>query len=254
MKPRVSILGCGWLGEALAKYLLEKEYEIKGSTTSKEKLKRLKSLGINPFILDLDKKQLNDDFLNSDILIISVAYKSVEGFKKLISLIEKSPVTKLVFISSTSVYYNTNSDVTEESDVKACPLSKIESLLISNTKFKTTVIRFGGLIGYDRKPGNFFSNSKAIDQPNGFVNMIHRDDCIQIIEQIIDKGIWDQTLNACADGHPTRREFYTKAATEIGKDIPEFNEKSIHAFKIISNQKLKTLLDYKFKFPDLYFN
>jgi len=34
---QISILGCGWLGLPLAKAILENEFSVKGSTTSREK-------------------------------------------------------------------------------------------------------------------------------------------------------------------------------------------------------------------------
>jgi nucleoside-diphosphate-sugar epimerase len=106
-------------------------------------------------------------------------------------------------------------------------------------------------MGYDRKPGNFFPVGKKIPNPDGYVNMIHRDDCIGIITKIIKKEIWDETFNACADTHPTRREFYTSAAIELGKDTPKFEESNLSEYKIVSNQKLKTILDYQFKYPNI---
>jgi nucleoside-diphosphate-sugar epimerase len=124
-------------------------------------------------------------------------------------------------------------------------------MFTENHRFQTTVLRFGGLFGYDRKPGNFFPKGRIIDNPGGFVNMIHRDDCIRIIERIIAKNIWNETFNGCADTHPTRREFYTKAALNLGYEVPTFNETGSGEYKIISNQKLKTMLEYEFKYPDL---
>ena len=252
MKKEISILGCGWLGESLAKKLIETGYAIKGSTTSPNKIDRLESSGIKAFIIDLD--ELNDsiaDFLDAEILIIAIPSKNIEGFKKLLFQIEKSRIQKIIFISSTSIYENSNSTVTEVSSVKDISLVEIENLFKTNLNFQSNIIRFAGLMGYDRKPGNFFPVGKKIPNPDGFVNMIHRDDCMGIITAIIKKDLWDETFNACADTHPTRRQFYTNAAIVLGKDTPKFKESNLTEYKIISNQKLKTLLDYKFKYPDI---
>ena len=64
---------------------------------------------------------------------------------------------------------------------------EIEKLFQCNSNFKTTLIRFAGLLGYNRKPGNFFKNGKSIPNPEGVVNMIHQDDCVLIISKIIEK-------------------------------------------------------------------
>ena len=252
MKKEISILGCGWLGEPLAIKLIESGYKVKGSTTTPNKLDRFASLGITAFLIDLDV--LDDsigDFLDTDILIIAIPSKNIDGFRKLTLQIEKSRIQKIIFISSTSVYKNSNGIVTEVSSVKDIPLVEIEKLFKTNLHFQTNIIRFAGLMGYDRKPGNFFPVGKKIPNPDGYVNMIHRDDCIGIITTIIKKGLWGETFNACADTHPTRREFYTNAAIELGKDRPEFEESNLSEYKILSNQKLKTFLDYQFKYPDI---
>jgi 3-hydroxyisobutyrate dehydrogenase-like beta-hydroxyacid dehydrogenase len=48
---KISILGCGWLGFPLGKYLVEKGHFVKGSTTSESKIALLSKVGIEPFLL-----------------------------------------------------------------------------------------------------------------------------------------------------------------------------------------------------------
>ena len=251
MKQEISILGCGWLGFPLAVSLINKGYTVKGSTTSVSKLENLKSEGIIPFLIDLNNLDNNiQQFLSSEILIISVTYKNID-FKKLIQEIEKSEIKKVLFISSTSVYNNTNQVVTEETPTNNSELNKIEDLFKLNNTFQTTIIRFGGLFGYDRKPGNFIPQNKIIENPEGFINFIHRNDCVRIIELLVSKNIWNEILNACADSHPTRRNFFTNEKLKLGKEVPLFNEHSANEYKIISAEKLKSMLDFNFEYSDL---
>ena len=252
MKNNISILGCGWLGLPLALTLTKNGYSIKGSTTSEIKVKLLNNNGVQPFIIDLSNRESEfEEFLNSEVLIIAIPSKNIVGFKNLISHIENSKIKNILFISSTSVYPNSNSIVTEEHLIYKTPLSEIELLFKTNTNFKSTILRFGGLIGYDRKPGNFFKNGKAINYPDAFVNLIHRDDCIQIIKEIIAKNIWDKTLNACADTHPKKRDFYAKEFKKEGRNNPTFNELASNEYKIINSDQLKSILNYNFIYSDL---
>jgi nucleoside-diphosphate-sugar epimerase len=177
--------------------------------------------------------------------------KNIEGFKKLIDAIQKSTIKKVVLISSTSVYAEENKIVTEKESLNPSALLEIENLFINNKQIETTIIRFAGLFGYNRKPGNFFMNGRIIPNPSGFVNMIHQDDCVQILLEIISKQIWGEIFNACADTHPNRREYYIKVKKDIGNEAPVFNETEIAPFKIVSNEKLKQFLNYSFKYPDL---
>ena len=252
MNNKISVFGCGWLGEPLAISLIQKGFSVKGSTTSNAKIPMLTSKGINCFLLNLESISSSiQSFLIADVLVINIPSKDITSFKNLVSFIEKSTVQKVVFISSTSVYPNSEEIITEKSPVKECALVEIEQLFQLNPHFETTIIRFSGLIGYSRKPGNFFKNGKTIPNPEGLVNMIHQDDCISIIEQVIIQNCWNEIFNACADTHPTRRAFYTKSFLDIGLNKPFFNENDHKEIKIVSNKKLKKVLNFEFKYPDL---
>ena len=255
MTQRISILGCGWLGLALAIDLTYKGYEVYGSTTTDSKIKILEEKGIKPFLIDISNPDVDmSDFLISDVLIIAITSKSITDIKSLIKKIEESQVQKVLFVSSTSVYPFTNGIVTEETKTSNTPLAEIEQLFITNPSFKSTIIRFGGLFGYDRKPGKFIKPNRPVENPDGYVNLIHRDDCIEIIEQVISKNVWNEILNACADNHPKRRDFYLREAQKIGEHTVLFNEKSESEYKIVDNQKIKNLLNYEFIHADLMKN
>jgi len=250
----ISILGSGWLGLPLARHLIKAGYIVNASTTSEGRIENLISIGANPFIVDIDVLPGNlENFLRANTLIINIPSKNIDGFGRLIQEIEKSDIEKVLFVSSTSVYEDTNKTIVESDGVESIrsPLLTIENLFRYSDKFKTTIVRFGGLIGYSRKPGMFFSQGKPVNNPDAYVNLIHRDDCIGIISRIIEHEVWGEVFNCCADTHPTKREFYTHAARAIGRPAPEFVNTDTKSFKIISNQKVKELLNYTFKHPDL---
>lgn len=263
----VSILGCGWLGLPLAEYLLRKGYEVKGSTRTPEMLETLEAAGIEAFYISLDPELSGGDgvdrFFESDILVVNFPPERRDDIvdfhtaqiRSLIARVEKSPVKNVIFVSSTSVYPELGRDVFE--DEKTPPekasgkaLVIAERLLLTNPAFETAVIRFGGLIGYDRKPGRFISGRKGLTGGDSPVNLIHRDDCILIIERIVEKGIYGEIFNACADFHPKRRDYYTAQALKIGVPPPVFQDGGETGFKIVRSEKLKTLLGYEFKYPD----
>lgn len=254
MNKEISILGCGKLGLPLSINLINKGFEISGSTTSSDKIKLLENKGIKPYLINIE--QLTDnisEFLMSEILIINIPLRNIEAFINLIQLIEKSNVRKVIYISTTSVYIEQNKIVEENSPKNLdSPYLKIENLFSSNQNFKTTIIRFAGLISQNRRPENFFPDGKIIPNKSGFVNMIHHDDCINIIEKIIEKGIWNQVFNACIDYHPTREEYYTKVKQKAGRQLPAFSDDSDAKYKIISSTKLIEMLDYDFILKTCY--
>ena len=243
---RVSILGCGWLGTSLGVSMLDEGYSVKGSTTREEKLALLEAHQIVPFIIDIASFEEFDHFLEADILIISITSKDVDAFENLILQIQDSSIQKVIFISSTSVYPRINKVMTEEDTVLNTPLTAIENLFRENSFFETTILRFAGLFGDQRHPSNWFRNGRKIPQPKGFVNMIHKEDCIEIIHEIIDQNCWNETFNACSNHHPTRRDFYTVARLSANLELPEFEENQEYEWKIISSKKVQSVLDYTF--------
>jgi len=272
---KISILGCGWLGLPLAKSLLSKGYEIKGSTTSESKLEVLKNAGISPFQIQLEEHQVIgtiEDFLKeTDVLVIDIPpglrreisstqeMTFVNKIKTLIPFIEKSGIQKVIFVSSTSVYGDSFPivEITEETNPNpdtesGKQLVIAETLLQSNEHFKTTVIRFGGLLGDDRHPIKFLAGKTNVENPDAPINMIQREDCIGIIEKTLDLARndnweWNQTFNAVAPQHPTRKAYYHKKAEIFNLPLPTFVEDSASKGKIISSKKVETILGYSFQ-------
>lgn len=248
----ISILGCGWLGKPLAVSFIEDGYFVKGSTTSEGRIEELEDLNIETHLVDISENEEFDSFLDADILIVAITSKDIDGFENLISQITNSSIQKVIFISSTSVYGRVNKVMTEEDEVlKSNPLVEIENLFLQNDFFETTIIRFAGLFGGDRHPANWFKGGRKIPQPKGYVNMIHREDCIEIIHELIAQNAWNTIFNACADHHPTRREFYTLAKLSKGFDVPEFENNEQLEWKIISSKKVQEVLNYEFIHNDL---
>lgn len=256
-QTQISILGCGWLGLPLAKNLIEKGFSINGSTTSESKLDILENAGIKPFLISLEAQEIRgniEGFLeHSEILIIDIPPKlkgdSNESFvakiQNLVLEIEKYSVQKVIFISSTSVYPDTeNIPILTEKDIpnpdteSGRQLCQAEKLLSNNPNFSTTILRFGGLIGEDRHPIKFLSGRKNIENPDGPINLIHQKDCIGIISKIIEKGIWNQIFNAVAPFHPSRKEYYNKKALCLQLPLVEFNEDSISIGKVVDSKNI----------------
>ena len=265
---QISILGCGWLGLPLAKSLLQNGFSIKGSTTSLEKISLLESEGITPFLVRLEEQQISAsvaDFLaDSQILIINIPPKlrggSTENFvakiTTLLPFIENSTVEKVLFVSSTSVYGEDNEFVSEVTVLNpdtegGRQLAIVENVLQKNSRFQTTILRFGGLISDDRNPVRFLSGRENIENPDTPINLIHQDDCIGIIEKIIGLNSWDETYNAVAPFHPTRQEYYTQKATELNLALPKFAALNTIVGKTILNNKVIEVLDYSFIKPTL---
>lgn len=272
----ISIIGCGWLGLPLGKYLSEKKFLIKGSTTHTEKLATLEENGIEPYLLKLNP-QLEcgyvDNFLSSDVLIINIPPKvsiqktdaHVEQIANLLKTVENSPVKKIIYISSTSVYPELNREVAEEDvvtpEASTSPTMVKAENLLKDFSAEVTILRSAGLMGYDRIPAKYFAGWKGLTTGDIPVNYIHRDDVIRIIETVIEKDIWGDTFNIVSPIHPIRKEIYARNCEELGFEMPEFvKAPTPHPYKVINGEKwleksgyhflFKNPLDYFYQLPE----
>lgn len=267
-KADISIMGCGWLGLPLARLFVQLGYRVNGSTTTSEKLDFLRQDGISPYLLDLADADFDEqalrDFLQADVLILNIPPKlrsdGGEGYlhqmRLLLSALRLSPVSRVLFVSSTSVYQDLNRIVFEEDEVyteeqdPGNTLLKVEKLFQDSEEWICTVVRFGGLVGGSRQPGRFMAGKQNLPSGDAPVNLIHLDDCVNILQRIVEQEKWGQVYNACADEHPSRRDFYREATLALGLEPPVFADMEETRFKLISSQKLKDDLAYAFSHPD----
>jgi nucleoside-diphosphate-sugar epimerase len=256
----VSVLGCGWYGLELAKALVNKWIKVKGSTTSAEKLMILSQQGIEPYQIDLSTEDsIDTDFFDCDVFWVCIPPRArsgngevyLKGLKKLIPHIQSQGIKQVMLISSTGVYGDHNTEVTELDDPNPDTesgkiLLKAEELLKAEKAFSTTIIRFGGLIGPDRDPGRFFAGKTNIPNGEAPVNLIHLTDCIGISCAIVDKQAFGHTYNAVSPSHPTKAEFYTAATAASELEEPQFIEEKTN-WKIVSSINVDQHLGYEYQ-------
>lgn len=255
-KKLISILGCGWLGKPLGKVLVDAGYVVKGSTTKKENVAALEEEGVVPFVLNIDELLPDDtthSFFQADVLIISLPQRArvgkgneyLEQIRKTIAIALYCNVKRIIQISTTSVYPDLNRVVTEE-DADPENVLVLAENIVRDSGIPNTIIRFAGLFGPGRHPGRFLASKRDVRGGDAPVNLIHLDDCIAIIKNVIEYDAWNEVLNACADDHPTRETFYTNAAIVLGLEPPVFSNDRQAGYKIVSNERLKSVLRYDF--------
>lgn len=269
-KKRVSIIGCGWLGAPLARALRAGgDFSVKGSTTSADKASAFTQEGLDVYEALLAPAPQGDhwpELLAAEFLIVNIPPRTSrqgedfhpQQMKHLADLVERSPVTDIIYVSSTSVYPDLNR-VVEEKDVQDTAeagsphLVEAENTLISlrNPNRRVTVLRCGGLMGYDRIPGKYVRGREGITTGEVPVNYVHRDDVVGIIQQLLREELPNETLNVVAPQHPTRREVYDISCKQFGWELPTYAASdSAVAFKIVGGEKLKRYLDYAFEYPN----
>jgi nucleoside-diphosphate-sugar epimerase len=232
---KISIIGMGWFGKALG-LELKSHYEISGTTRTDEKIRVLNQQGLLAEKLTLSDLP-SDEILTADVIVLNIPpfVDQLSWFKSW----NWNKNSHIIFISSTSVYGNTGTvDETTiplpESD-NGRILLEVEHWIKSFPAY--TIIRFGGLIGEDRHPGNVLSGRSNIIGGNLPVNLIHLEDCIGFTKLVIEKKMINETFNLVDPEHPSRRQYYQDHCQKNNLPLPEFTDSDENG-KIISHSKV----------------
>jgi len=267
-KKSVAIIGLGWLGLPLAKSLQQQGYTVKGSTTTPEKAARLINQGIDAQMVRFEPATTVDlgDLLTVDAVVVNIPPKAgMQGdafhpqqIGYLVDAIRKQGARHIIYVSSTSVYPEQTEPVrpSVEDDVQTPAQSAAPALVEAEQKVLTlaperlvTILRCGGLMGYERIPGKYVAG-KTVDTGTVPVNYIHRDDVIGLLSTILANKL-PGTFNAVAPEHPTREAIYRKSCADFGYELPTFvtPDKPL-AYKVISPDKLIQATKYHFSYSN----
>ena len=261
----VSVIGCGWLGLPFCQDMIAEGWQVKGSTTTNDKLSVLESIGIKAFLVKLPElSQIDSRLFDVDYLLVNFPpgrknLKSLSNYPHAINQLlhdEKKigRIKKIIFISSTAVYGD-NMDICDEESATV-PITESGKVIlkceniVAESGLSFVILRFGGLAGPKRHPGRFLTGRKELNSGNQSVNFLHLEDAIGVIKFMLDRPIINEIFNVVAPGHPSKEDFYTKMATSIGLIPPTFIKNTDQRKKEISVDKLLNGTSYQFKYPD----
>ncbi|WP_299495400.1 SDR family oxidoreductase [uncultured Shewanella sp.] len=267
MTKSVSIVGCGWFGLPLAKAFVEVGFDVRGSKRTAAKARLLQQEGIMGFHLDLDDKETFDSrtlsrttsLLDSDYLVVNVPpgfrqdpHGYLRRLTRLKECISDCQYQRIIFISSTGVYPAKDQVVTEKDAIMHSASS--ENLLAAEQVFRdiapTCVLRFAGLVGPKRHPGRFLSGKTDISGGAAPVNLVHLNDCISAVVQVITAKNVGPVYNLCAFEHPSREQLYQAASLHLNLLKPLFNEVEVAGKKVDASLITRELgFQYQFNNP-----
>ena len=234
---KIAIIGCGWVGERLAKYLVGKNHHVIATTTSPEKIVPFQQVATEVQLMDFNST-INFGFLASvDVAIFSMPIARNawhEGFDKL-----EQEFPKTILFSSTGVYPKENKVFTEE-DTDDLRADIIASENLVRQKYpQTNILRFGGLMGDERALKNMFKN-RTPENPGKPTNYIHYEDILSIVDLFLHSEIKAETYNIVAPEHPSIAEVLNIESENNGD----------HKQRIISSEKLIQDFNYTFIHPN----
>ena len=256
---RALVVGCGYVGAALAEALTDRGWEV-------DRLRRTPEPG--GLGIDVGKPfRLEKEYRLVFYLVAAGSYEP-EAYElayhvgvrhTLDALRESSSALRFLFISSTSVFAeNTGGEVDEHSPVAQEPFSKASLLagegLVAASRFVSTTVRFSGIYGPGRTAliDRVRDGRASLKQGAHVSNRIHRDDCVGSllhIAQLPDPA----PLYVASDCAPTPyNEVLTWTAGELGAPVPPIEAMASRSVHMSSKRCVSRLLQesgYRFRYP-----
>ena len=266
---KVTIVGCGWLGLPLGEQLVQKGFQVAGSTTQAAKLGLLETKGITAFQLNLANVVTGSEgwkvFFAADVLIINIPPGRAKPadlalfphkVQLLVNAAFEQGMQKIIFTSTTGVYGAATGIVDESVSPQPDTASgkavfEAEQWLLSQKNLQVSILRLAGLVGGERHPGRFLAGKKDIPNPEAPVNLVHREDVIAAITHLLENPFWGKIYNICADAHPTKQAYYSWAAAQSGLEQPSFRSESRgEDQKRIDNKLFKQEINFRYQYRD----
>jgi len=266
MPQSVGIIGCGWLGFALAKQLIIEKHRVSVTTQSVDKQASLLANNIDAELLSLpvnDPKSVVLSAFNQEVLVISITPQIRQGrsdyaekVEQLVEMAEIGKVKKIILLSTTAVYNGLTGIVDENSslDFTAEKVTLIAGAEAAAQQFtgQTVILRLAGLVGPNRHPGRFLQGKRVLAEPQAFINLIHQSDAVGVLINIITENTYSGTYNAVSATETSKEHYYQSAANALGLAVPEFSFETAMRFgKRINDAKLRGKLNYQFIYDDL---
>jgi len=268
---RRAILGCGYVGEAVAKAWRQEGHELWGTTTRRERLRELAEVVDTPVIFDSTDPRSCLEFVgNLDGILVSFApskssqvdvdqYRQtfLGGLQILIDSLHQSPretPLQLVHLSSCGVYGNRRGTLTDETDPldSLHPINEVLTMAeemiqsVRSESINVCVLRLGGIYGPGRDiPAMLLSAAGGIVQRNGqnVPCWIHLDDIVRGVTFAFEHNL-NETYNLVNDTQYSGQELTDRLCEQAGLPLAKWlsvdtTDRVLNAR--VSNAKLKQL-------------
>jgi nucleoside-diphosphate-sugar epimerase len=271
----ITIIGCGYVGTAVAKYWQQKmTLMVTATTTTPEKIHELESITQKVILVRGNEEQALHELLkNQDCVLLSVAPGRVSSYeeaylqtaKTLVKALKDTSVKQLIYTGSCSVYGNKNGMLVDEETPtnpitpNAEILNQTEQTLLSaaNQNLRVCILRLGGIYGLGRELIKIYSRVAGQTRPGTGdepSNWIHLDDIVGAIELARTQHLLG-IYNVVDEENLLNRDVIARVCEThnlppVTWDSSQQSKRSYYAR--ISNQKLKDA-GYKFIHPYMTF-
>jgi nucleoside-diphosphate-sugar epimerase len=272
---KVTILGCGYVGVAVARYWQQKgDWVVTATTTRSSRVSSLEAIAQQVAIVKgNDTKRLKSILQNQEVILLTMGARGasyeetyLQTAKTLVALLPELPsLRQAIYTSSYAVYGDRQGQWVDESspvapaNANAEILAQTEQVLLAATRenFKVCILRLGGIYGEGRELVKIFGRAAGTTRPGqgqDASNWIHLADIVGAIDFALQhqlQGIY----NLVDDSHLTTGELLAGVLEKHGLppviwDASQPSQRPYNAK--VSNQKIKDA-GYQFLRPQIIF-
>ena len=187
---RWGIIGCGWLGQAFARSVIQRGGSAWGTARSENQLAAIAEIGAQPLRFDTNAAAPQDGWPPCDAMLVALPPSASANTASIASIRRLMDTARWnVVISSTSVYPGAPGTYVEsDATHRVSPHSGIDVLSVEHQWRgpNTTLLRAAGLIGPKRP---LFRKGRGQGAPDRWINLVHIDDVIAAIHFCAAEGI-----------------------------------------------------------------
>lgn len=274
------IFGCGYLGLRVADRWLATGKSVVAVTRSKQRAAEFATGGIVPSIGDICDPQAFPQLPETvDTVLFAVGFDRtagrsqedvfVGGLRNVVTAIG-ARCRRLIYISSTSVYGQSDGSWVDESSpcepVQPGGIACLAAERVLHDEFSkfdpdwtsAVVLRVGGIYGPQRlltRIGELKTGTPLTGSPDAWLNLIHADDAATTVLAAGTHESPPETVIVTDDQPVQRRDYYSRLAELTGASPPTFDSKvergrgSGGLNKRCSNRRLREILKVELKYP-----
>jgi nucleoside-diphosphate-sugar epimerase len=238
------IVGCGYLGQRVARRLVARGVTVLGTTRSERRAPELAELGVQPLLVSVTepltfaalKPALDAASLDVYYMVPpgrpgnepSPRQVVLGGTAHMVKQLKHANLRRALLVSSTAVYGQQHGEVVD-ADTDPEPVDERGKLLHEAEQFwrgsgaAYSVLRLAGLYGPGRVVGlrAISEGSPLVGDPQKLLNLIHVDDATDLAIAMMESPTAGPVELGC-DGHPVPRiDYYTYLAEKLGVDPPQ---------------------------------
>jgi nucleoside-diphosphate-sugar epimerase len=270
------IVGCGYLGRALARQWRQEGWVVVGTTRSPAGTVALREQGIEPVVCDVLDVPGLASLPRADVVVHCVGLDRtsgqsmravyVEGLANVVAALTRDGPGpgRFVYVSSAGVYGQGDGVVVDEgsatgpADDSGRVVLEAEQLLRERMP-SALVLRCAGLYGPGRliRAQALRAGEPITGDGDKWLNLIHVEDAAAAVQLAAERGRAGAVYNVC-DGQPVRRrDFYAALADLLGAPPPRFvpyppgaaPPRSERADRRVSNRRLREELGFVPRYP-----